>query len=258
MADLHLSRVTLRDDPATRAIMPLLMPAESGMRAGAVHRLIWSLFGDADGVARDYLWREDVRRGGPRTWYTLGPNLPLNSHNLFDVQSKPFSPDLRQGDRVSFTLRANATKAVKEHPGDRKRGVRRGVVGQRARVLREEAGPDAHGGDIRRRAEEEAPLEWMQRQGGRDGFRVASYEPDADAFGFGFDDEEDEAPLFRVTSCTMLDVPRTRDRDDIWLEVSEIEGTLVVEDPSTFLAAVSRGFGRGRAFGLGMMMLRRG
>lgn len=37
----------------------------------------------------------------------------------------------------------------------------------------------------------------------------------------------------------------------------EFEGTLTVEDPPRFLSAIATGFGKARAFGLGLMLIRR-
>ena len=41
------------------------------------------------------------------------------------------------------------------------------------------------------------------------------------------------------------------------LTVMEFDGMLTVRDPDIFLARIGRGFGRGKAFGLGLMLLRR-
>jgi CRISPR system Cascade subunit CasE len=41
------------------------------------------------------------------------------------------------------------------------------------------------------------------------------------------------------------------------LSVIEFDGALTVRQPEIFLAKLARGFGRGKAFGLGLMLLRR-
>jgi CRISPR system Cascade subunit CasE len=44
---------------------------------------------------------------------------------------------------------------------------------------------------------------------------------------------------------------------DIELGVLDLEGTLEVCDPQAFVAALGHGFGRGKAFGCGLMLIRR-
>jgi CRISPR system Cascade subunit CasE len=46
-------------------------------------------------------------------------------------------------------------------------------------------------------------------------------------------------------------------RSALRLSVIEFNGMLIVREPKTFLAKLARGFGRGKAFGLGLMLLRR-
>jgi CRISPR system Cascade subunit CasE len=41
------------------------------------------------------------------------------------------------------------------------------------------------------------------------------------------------------------------------LSVIEFDGMLTVREPEIFITKVIRGFGRGKAFGLGLMLLRR-
>jgi CRISPR system Cascade subunit CasE len=41
------------------------------------------------------------------------------------------------------------------------------------------------------------------------------------------------------------------------LSVIEFDGRVIVQEPNVFLAKVAQGFGRGKAFGLGLMLLRR-
>jgi CRISPR system Cascade subunit CasE len=44
----------------------------------------------------------------------------------------------------------------------------------------------------------------------------------------------------------------------IRFSVLDLEGELEVADPAIFLAAIAAGFGRARAFGCGLMLIRRG
>ena len=80
-------------------------------------------------------------------------------------------------------------------------------------------------------------LAWLRRQGAAGGF-------DFDEAGVAVDGYE---PL----------TIRHNAGGAVKLTAIEFDGMLTVRDPDTFLVRVARGFGRGKAFGLGLMLLRR-
>jgi CRISPR system Cascade subunit CasE len=80
-------------------------------------------------------------------------------------------------------------------------------------------------------------LAWFRRQG------VAA--------GFNFEDGG-----VAVDGCEPLTI-RGNGQSAVRLSVIEFDGMLTVREPDMFLAHVARGFGRGKAFGLGLMLVRR-
>src|SRR5680860_1668934 len=109
---LYLSRLTLRNDPQSRALSGLIDPPERAHAQGrgqvldAHHRLIWSAFADSSNRTRDFLWRSE---GGGR-FMTLSKRAPCESPLLETPEMLPFAPSLAAGDRLGFALRVNATK----------------------------------------------------------------------------------------------------------------------------------------------------
>src|SRR5690348_9920913 len=94
MTERFMIRARLRRDRAAAAIAPLLVPTEPGAKAGASHRLIWSLFADTPDRRRDFLWRET----GPGTFLILAPRAPEDRLGLFEIDPpKPFAPALIAG-----------------------------------------------------------------------------------------------------------------------------------------------------------------
>ncbi len=222
---MYLSRAQLRNDSTVRAIAPLLLPTESNAGLLAAHRMGWSLMSDAPSRTRDFLWREEQ----PGKFLIFAPR-PANGGGLFDVESKPWEPDLNTGDRLSFLLRANPT--IARSPGPGLRGKRLDVVGDAIR--------DVPAGE--RAAERPALIvnagrSWLTRQGARAGFV-----PDAGTL--------------RVDGYDWVRIPRDEQRA-VEFGRLDFEGMLEVREPTTFLAAVIAGFGRARAFGCGLMLLRR-
>ncbi|MBX6375972.1 MAG: type I-E CRISPR-associated protein Cas6/Cse3/CasE [Acetobacteraceae bacterium] len=228
MSGLWLSRVRLRRDAPLAALARLLVPEGGGPRAAASHHLVWALFADTPERRRDFLWREEA----PGRFLILSARQPVDPHGLFELDPpKPFAPLLAAGDRLQFALRANPVVARPASHGQR--GRRHDVVMDALRAV--PAGP------LRAEARREAAVRegrlWLKRQGERHGF-VA----DADVVVDGYD---------RVV------VPRAAGARPVVFGVLDFHGVLTVEEPARFLAALARGFGHARAFGCGLMLIRR-
>jgi CRISPR system Cascade subunit CasE len=101
---------------------------------------------------------------------------------------------------------------------------------------------------------------WLARQGERHGFALDALRGPARA-GSGLDDDDHDGPargaVFRVAGYRVLRVDRGRRSDRLQVGVLDTEGVLTVRDPASFLAAVGAGFGRAKAFGCGLMLVRR-
>lgn len=223
---LFLSRIALRRDGSAAALARLLVPdGGAAPRSAAGHHLLWSLFADSPDRKRDFLWREE----GPGRFLTLSAREPVDSHDLFRVEPKAFEPALRAGDRLRFALRANPVVAV---PGARgERGKRADVVMQKLHAI-----PPGDRAMARETIIPEAGRAWLARQGERHGFA-----PDGEVGVDGYETVRLPRPGARPVQYGVLD----------------FEGLLVVRDPAAFLAQLAEGFGRARAFGCGLMLIRR-
>ena len=222
---LIFSRVTLRRTAEAAALSKLIDPIDPGRAMTAHHRLLWGLFGDGPDRRRDFLWRQD----GPRRFYVLSHRRPVPS-GLLECDSRPFAPDLAAGDRLTFLLRANATKSL----SPRKATAR----GQRIDLVMNAlppSGPErtASRQDIAARV----GAEWLERQGTAAGFSLLS-------------------EAFALRDYSARRIPR-EGAGPVRLGVLDMEGILEITDPDAFLERLARGFGRGRAFGCGLMMIRR-
>jgi CRISPR system Cascade subunit CasE len=219
-----MARVRLRHDVPAVAFAALLVPTDADRQAGASHRLLWSLYSDGPDRQRDFLWRQ-TRAGA---FLTLGPRVPVDTHGLFELEHKPFAPELAPGDRLGFSLRANATVSRPTARGQR--GVRHDVVMD---LLRGIPRPRA---DARHEAMLTAGRDWLVRQGQAHGFVLCG-----DVVVDGYD---------RVV------MPRQGGKPAVF-GVLDMSGVLEVTDPQRFLAKLAQGFGRARGFGCGLMLIRR-
>ncbi len=235
-----LSRIRLRRNPATRTLAPLLTGAAGlGRNAGQRgHHLIWSLFADHPQRRRDFLWTHT----GQDSFLTLSARPPVDTHELFEIdEPKPFTPALEPGERLRFRLHANPVIS-RAHPL-RRRVVKHDVV---THTLRDY--PRAERQARRSAAIRHGGIEWLIRQGRNNGFAI-----DADEVEVGNYQRHEVTSTRNSATARTQNQPRHRPR----YATLDFEGVLRVVDPARLVEAVAQGFGSSRAYGCGLMLLRR-
>ena len=229
---LYLSRVWLKRDASVQALLPVLLGHDGkkdGRSRHTGHHLIWSLFAGERERQRDFLWREMDARG---TFLILSPRPPVDRNALFEVdESKPFAPELATGDRLRFSLRANSV--IRRRSASRNRSVKHDVVMDTLRT--------PHSGsraEYRLDAVREAGFAWLDRQAGRAGFTVQPEEIGIDGY-------------------RQHRVERKGSAQAMAFSTLDFDGILEVWEPPVFLSCVARGFGAAKAYGCGLMLIRR-
>jgi CRISPR system Cascade subunit CasE len=214
-----MARARLRRDVPAVALASLLMPVENGAHTSASHRLVWSLYTDGKDRRRDFLWRQTK----PGEFLTFGQRAPVDRHGLFELEHKAFAPSLQIGHRLAFNLRANATRRdARGRPVD--------AVMHALHPL-----PPAERASQRPRLTQEAATMWLERQGQRSGFELVP-------------------GRLAVVAHQQLRIPHGA--KPISVALLDLEGELIVREPEIFLAGLTTGFGRARAFGCGLMLIR--
>ncbi|EKF75775.1 CRISPR-associated Cse3 family protein [Alcanivorax hongdengensis A-11-3] len=231
---MYLSRVRVATQGLDRNALVKLLSGD----AYANHQLLWRLFTQEE--ERPFLFRQEMEkdqldsRESPRglpLFYVLSSREPEPVSGLLECQSKPFDPQLSKGDRLLFKLRANPTVARK-HDGE-------------ARSRRHDVLMDA---------------KWQCRQQGRDSPWEVSEAMDAGAEQWLRNRSEDWG--FSLDSALQLSGYRQhqwqRKQRQICFSSVDYEGVITVADPERLRDALFNGVGRSRAFGCGMLMVRRG
>lgn len=72
------------------------------------HALVWKLF-PGDGLPRDFIFRSSRDDNGKACYFVVSRRAPQVDPGLFQVQSKPYRPQLDIGEWLRFDLRANPT-----------------------------------------------------------------------------------------------------------------------------------------------------
>ncbi|WP_319772221.1 type I-E CRISPR-associated protein Cas6/Cse3/CasE [Breoghania sp.] len=247
MTALHMSRLTLRrDSSAVAPLIDVLRPRATGEQMNLDHKLLWTVMPEAIRAGREtvgedsggrtsaFLWRRD---SGSDRFYLLGPRPETNSP-FFDVETKPFEPVLAAGDRLAFDLRVNATVNRRIAVDAAGKAVRQRcdiAMDLMAREKKRLGGGENWYGENRERLAEEAAREWFARQGEANGFAVAALALDG----------------YRTQT-----MPRGRGRPARF-GVLDLKGIVTVIDPVAFTRRLAAGFGRAKAFGCGLMLIRR-
>lgn len=251
MTSLWFSHVTLKNDSHINAIASLLLPeSEDPKKASTLdprHKLIWSLFADKPDRQRDFLWRAEKQK----TFYTLSERLPEN--DLFEIESKSYEPALENGDCLHFTLQANPV--IRRKIGDEQEVISK-ITGTK-RVQKKVKKVDAimerlkpyqpanyklddigQRGAVRNQIIQEAGADWLSNQGERAGFQLINVQ---------------------CSGYQQHIIPRKNKKNNNSLRFSSVdfEGMLKVTDPDKFTEKLREGFGSAKAYGCGLMMIRR-
>jgi CRISPR system Cascade subunit CasE len=286
---MFLSRVRLRPEIGATQLARLLQDR----KGYGLHRLFWGLFSDGQGnqQRREFLFREEraveqlprpgKRRADP-VYYVLSRVEPA-ANPLFEVEAKPYQPKLAIGDRLAFKLRVNAvvTRSGKRHdivmdaqsgwlnsqlenlglPSDGKKQARkhqlldhagdkqleqwRAVIdaGIYRQKLDQQLGRAALLEWAIKTVEAERVREWWERQGReRHGFTIAQH-------------SEYGGPLFEYAAYLNHPVPEKG--KTAGFSSLDLTGEVVVTDAERFTHLLMHGIGPAKAFGCGLMLVRR-
>lgn len=260
---MYLSRIRLRPSAQLRALI--------GKVDGSLdkeHRLLSSLFADAydqfqaassGGTSEHPLRPFLFRREENNCFIVLSRTQPQDHLSLFDIEQKQFAPKLLAGDALSFRLRANAVVSRKAKTNDastkRTRGVRHDVTMDALHSVPKEARAQK-----RYEVAECEGVKWLSQQLVNSGAQLRPVV--GDEFCFGWDEETTTAPLLdcRLNAYEVVQLKRSHKGGGHragTLGIVDLEGTLIVNDPTEFIGTVARGFGKAKAFGCGLMLLKR-
>jgi CRISPR system Cascade subunit CasE len=233
---LYLSRARLRAarGEALSAIAPLLIPDDKTKNAGHAHRVLWLLFQDMPDAKRDFLWRDE----GNGKYMILSARPPTDPKGLFELDTKPFAPELEVGDQLAFSLRANPVVASKPARTADRLSKDASARGQKVDVVMNalHAVPKGARGPVRDEIATTAGAAWLSTQGEKSGFKLSA------------------PPL--VDGYAQIPVERRRGRP-AGFSVLNFTGRIEITDPAAFLAKITTGFGSAKAFGNGLMLIRR-
>jgi CRISPR system Cascade subunit CasE len=230
-----LTRARLSLDRSRSQSISVMLHRAAATDAG--HALVWSLF-PQDQAQRDFLYREMT----PGEFLIVSRIPPHDGLGLWQLSTREYAPDFVPGDRLVFSLRADiqiSTPPQGDGP-ERSRGKREPlhVVAKRQVRPREVLARD-----------------WIAAQLPRHGARLLSIPPNDDPTRDP--DTADAPPRDRLQISIEKQLRLTGGSRTGSLQSALFDGVLEVTEPAAFTSLLTSGLGRSRAYGCGLLLVRR-
>lgn len=229
------------------------LAALGGLDPHGQHRLAWTFFDlprEREREKTPFLFRAEVSDGLP-ILYLLSSTQPQHRNGKWRIEAKEYRPKLTAGERLEFKLRANPTV---RRPGDarldadgapklRTTGLNAGKP--KFKVERHDVVMDAKRrmGWSGRAPDERQTLAQLAQEAGICWIRARE-----ERLGCQFDPDRLRADGYRVHRMSGR---------GIVLSTLDFEGVLEVTDPALFNRALFHGIGPAKAFGCGLLLVRR-
>lgn len=199
------------------------------------HQWLWRLFPAPDGSPRDFLFRRWDADGMPR-YYVVSKRPPQTQSTVWSIQTQDYAPKLEAGARLRFDLRANP---VVTHGHDGKSKRHDVVMQEKMRLLRERGLTN-----WQEWQGEDKPLlytlvrktcgAWLKSRAERHGFEI-------DEESLAVDGYQQHA----------------NQKGRMHFSTVDFGGELRVRDLAAFRLALGDGIGHAKAFGCGLLLVRR-
>jgi len=247
----YFSKVQL--DLSQKAARERLLELDNTYRE---HQLLWQLFPNSP--TRDFLFARAT--GDSPVYYIVSGDRPRSSSPAWIVETRDYDPQLSVGDELSFRLRANpvvvekVARTPEQHrawlhnrnandvPRDTEdrcfpRRIRHDVVMQAKHDLKWKSLPERQRPPLAGLVHH-AGLKWLEGRQVTNGFQLDTQSLQVDGYG-----------QHRFTR---------RGAAPISLSTLEFQGVLTVTEPALFVErALFQGIGPAKAFGCGLMLVRR-
>ena len=197
------------------------------------HQALWALFSDSPERRRDFIYRRMESEPG-LAFLVVSERPPSDPLGNWRVETKEYAPALSIGDRLRFSLRANPVRTGRNAEGKQ---ARFDVVMDRKKSLREQ-GLAADEMPSQAAIAQEAGTEWLKVRQEKLGFEVSLEGLRADGY-------------------RILEMPRGRGKGKVRIATLDFEGVCSVRDPDRMWKALINGIGPAKAFGCGLLLIKR-
>jgi len=224
----YFSRITLdaSDYHANRMMRTI---SENSYRE---HQALWKLFPNSPDANRDFIYRVE-QRDLRRVYYMVSQREPAHEQSWM-VESKPYKPSISKGQMLAFSLRINPVVTRKDESG---RHQRHDVV----------MDAKQQSGYQKLPTDERPPMSKLIQEAGAKWLRDR-----CEKHGFTFSDDS-----ITIESYDQHQSYKQGNRRPIRYSTMDMAGVLRVEDVECFYEVLKNGIGPAKAFGCGLMLVRR-
>lgn len=215
----------------------------------AEHQWLWKFFPSSTDQMRDFIFSRHELEQVPR-FYVVSHRPPTAFSEAWQIQSRVYDPQLQEGQRLSFQLRANPV--ITKHHGTGK-SQRHDVVMQAKKQLLAEHGLSKEAKWADWKDESNKPLlyelvqnhcaVWLDGIAKRNGFEIA------------LTDEGEPQRKLQVDAYEQSKAGKRA--HNIRFSAVDFSGELLVTNPELFQLALFNGLGHAKAFGCGLLLVRR-
>ncbi len=196
------------------------------------HQALWQLFPEDQKAKRDFVYRCEQHELS-RVYYLVSQRQPLMNEGAWEVQSKPYLPKIKVGQKLSFNIRVNPVVTRKDENG---RSHRHDVVmdakfQSRKNETKEELPPI---GELIQRA----GYQWLTSR--------------AECNGFSCSENDMIIEDYRCHKAY-----KRKAKSPIEYRTLDYKGVLTVTDSERLSAALIKGIGPAKAFGCGLLLVQR-
>lgn len=198
------------------------------------HQALWTLFDTNPDATRDFLYRQ-VLENGRIKYYVLSERMPCDKSGMWLVDTpKPYSPCLKESQKLFFMLRVNPIITVTSADGKKQRHD--AVMHEKKRIGFQELPKNKR--PLLQQLVQDCGIRWLQARAENNGF---AFSPDA-VIADGYQQHQSRAKKQKAA---------------IRYSTLDFQGNLTVTDPERFNNALLSGIGKSKAFGCGLMLVRR-
>ncbi|MBW7859016.1 MAG: type I-E CRISPR-associated protein Cas6/Cse3/CasE [Leptonema sp. (in: Bacteria)] len=222
---MYFSRITLQQSKASKY---LKMTHYNSLYDE--HKLVWRFFEEDPAQQRDFLYRKN-EANNLMQFYVLSNRRPVNDQQAFIIETKEFQPIIKKGGQFNFQLRANPVVTRK-----------------------------SEGKASKKRRRDDIYLEALAKNKELPINEQMSTQEILDTVGNDWLNSRSKSLGFKVNYNIIERYHRFQTQKNnrkITFGVIDFNGTLSVEDPQLFQLALFNGIGHAKAFGCGLLLIKR-
>lgn len=229
---MYFSRVRIKNNSDG---LKLFLDLQSNGSYSA-HQILWGLFRNVS--HRSFIFRQDpITSPGDYLaleYLTVSSIPPFTNQGCIDIETKRYDPEVKSGDVFEFHLRANPTISRTVNSNNRSR-IHDVMMDAKSKYSAEERKTNPHGVNS---AMEKAATSWL------------TSEDRSNRYGYQINE-------VIVSSQIRHEISQVKSINNIFYTAVDYRGILTVKDPERFRTLLFNGTGKAKAFGCGLITIRR-